>query len=278
MKVIQKSGLKIPVLGLGTWQMRGAECTDAVEKAIAMGYRHVDTAQIYENEAEVGAGIQNSGIPRADIFLTTKVWMDRVSQDAMMASVNESLRKLRTDYVDLLLIHWPVVAVPFKEQMAALQEVRANGKTKMIGVSNFTVQQMREVHDDLHAPIVTNQVEYHPFLNQQPVLDYIGANDMFLTAYSPLARGAVMDSPVIKEIGLKYNKTPGQISLRWLIQQDNVVAIPKAASEKHLKSNMDIFDFALTLDEMNRISGLAKSDGRLINPEWAPQWDTVQAA
>ncbi|HEY8964067.1 MAG TPA: aldo/keto reductase [Alphaproteobacteria bacterium] len=278
MKTFQCGGQRVPVLGLGTWQLRNSECTSAVEKAIDMGYRHIDTAQIYENEAEVGTGIKNSNIARADIFLTTKVWMDRVSHSMMMKSVDESLRKLKTDYVDLLLIHWPVTNIPFKEQIAALKEVRASGKTKGIGVSNFTVAQMREVHDDLDAPIVTNQVEYHPFLSQQPVLDYIRKNDMFLTAYSPLARGAVTESSVIKEIGMKYNKTPGQVTLRWLVQQDNVVAIPKAASEKHIKSNIDIFDFALSLDDMNRISALAKSDGRLINPEWAPQWDKAQAA
>src|SRR5690606_27499098 len=139
----------VPVLGFGTWQLRGAECAYAVEKALEIGYRHIDTAQIYENETEVGTGIQNSKIARSDIFLTTKVCMDRVSQGPMMQSVNESLHKLKTDYVDLLLIHWPVTGVPFKEQMEALQEVRASGKTKAIGVSNFTVAQMREVHDDL---------------------------------------------------------------------------------------------------------------------------------
>lgn len=278
MKTLKSGQQNVPVLGFGTWQLRGAECTSAVEKALEIGYRHIDTAQIYENEAEVGAGIANSKVARSDIFLTTKVWMDRVSQSMMMKSVDESLSKLKTDYVDLLLIHWPVTNIPFKEQMEALKEVRAVGKTRMIGVSNFTVQQMQEVHDELKAPIATNQVEYHPFLNQQPVLDYIRRNDMFLTAYSPLARGAVADAAVIREIGMKYNKTPGQVTLRWLIQQDNVVAIPKAASEKHIRANIEIFDFALTIDEMNRISALAKSDGRLINPEWAPDWDTAKAA
>jgi len=278
MKFFTSGQQKVPVLGLGTWQLRASECESAVEKAIGLGYRHIDTAQIYDNETEVGTGIKNSGLARNEIFLTTKVWMDRVSQSMMMKSVDESLRKLKTDYVDLLLIHWPVTTVPFKEQMEALKEVRAAGKTKLIGVSNFTVQQMHEVHDELQAPIATNQVEYHPFLNQQPVLDYIRQNDMFLTAYSPLARGAVSDVSAIKEIGMKYNKTPGQVTLRWLVQQDNVVAIPKSASEKHILSNIDIFDFALTIDEMAKISALAKSDGRLINPEWAPEWDTARAA
>ena len=278
MKFFSIGQQKIPVLGFGTWKLSGGECRSAVQKALDIGYRHIDTAQIYENEAEVGDGIQDSRVNRGDIFLTTKVWMDNVSQKAMMKSVDESLRKLKTDYVDLLLIHWPVTDVPFREQMDALKDVRTSGKTKLIGVSNFTVQQMTQVHDTLQAPVVTNQVEYHPFLSQQPVLDYIRKNDMFLTAYSPLARGAVAESPAIREIGMKYNKTAGQVTLRWLIQQDNVVAIPKAASEKHIASNIEIFDFALTIDEMNKISALARDDGRLINPAWAPAWDTARAA
>ncbi len=263
----------VPALGFGTWQLRGKECTAAVAKAIDIGYRHIDTAQIYENEADVGAAIAGAGIERKEIFLTTKVWMTNVKDGALQSSVDESLKKLKTDHVDLLLIHWPVKDVPFAEQMKSLAQVKAAGKARLLGVSNFTVAQMKEVVEELKAPIVNNQVEYHPYLSQQPVLDYINEHNMFLTAYSPLARGKVNDSKVLKEIGKKLGKTPGQVALRWLLEQDNVAAIPKAASEKHMRENFEIFDFSLTEDEMRRIHAEARPDGRMISPDWAPKWD-----
>lgn len=175
MDFVTVNDTRIPALGYGTWKLTGGECVKGVEAALGLGYRHIDTAQIYENEAEVGTAIKNSGVARENIFLTTKVWMTHVGDGAMQDSVTESLRKLKTDYVDLLLIHWPVAQVSFAEQMAALRAVHDAGQTKMIGVSNFTVAQMREVAETLNTPIVTNQVEYHPFLSQQPVLQYIKA-------------------------------------------------------------------------------------------------------
>ena len=263
----------VPALGFGTWQLRGKDCTAAVSKAIDIGYRHIDTAQVYENEAEVGAAISGCGIERKEIFLTTKVWMTKVKNGDLQTSVAESLKKLATDYVDLLLIHWPVKDVPFAEQMKALQQVQQEGKAKLIGVSNFTVAQMKEVVESLKVRIVTNQVEYHPYLSQAPVLDYIGAHDMFLTAYSPLARGKVDNSHVLKTIAQKLGKTPGQVALRWLLEQENVAAIPKAGSEKHMRENFEIFDFSLTEEEMRQIHAEAKPDGRMISPDWAPAWD-----
>ncbi|HTK84947.1 MAG TPA: aldo/keto reductase [Patescibacteria group bacterium] len=265
--------IKIPALGLGTWQLRSKECIASVAAALGMGYRHVDTAQIYENESEVGEGIKKSGVARGDIFLTTKVWMDRLHDGDLQKSVDESLKRLKTDYVDLLLIHWPVEDVPFAEQLKALQDAQKKGKAKLIGISNFTVAQMKQVTDEIKAIIATNQVEYHPYLSQKPVLDFCRKHGMFLTAYSPVARGAVTKDKTIQEIAKKHGKTPGQVTLRWLIQQGNVAAIPKAASEKHLKENFEIFDFKLADDEMKRIHALAAPDGRLIDPEWAPAWD-----
>jgi len=264
---------RIPVLGYGTWQLKGIECTMAVEKALQIGYRHIDTAQIYGNEAEVGAAVQSVGVKRSDIFLTTKVWISDVRDGALQKSVDASLRKLRTDYVDLLLIHWPVKDVPFAEQMKALQRVQKEGKAAWIGVSNFTVAQMREVVETIGVPVVNNQVEYHPYLSQQPVLDYVRAHGMFLTAYSPLARGKVKDDPVIGAIAAKNGKTAGQVTLRWLVQQEKVVAIPKAASEEHMRENFGIFDFKLDAEEMEKISACARPDGRIVNSEWSPQWD-----
>lgn len=273
MKTLDVQNKSIPTLGFGTWKLFGDECVTATELALDTGYRHIDTAQIYENEAEVGQAIKNSGIDRGNIFLTTKVWMENVSQNKMAESVDESLRKLKTDYVDLLLIHWPVDNVPLKEQMESLQAIQQSGKAHLIGVSNYPVSLMREVLDDYGVKVANNQVEYHPFLSQKPVLDFAEAHYMWVTAYSPLARGAVAGNPVLKRIGQKYGKSEGQVTLRWLIQQDNVAAIPKAASEAHIRNNFNIYDFILSDEEMNAIFALARPDGRLINPGWAPQWD-----
>jgi 2,5-diketo-D-gluconate reductase B len=234
MDMITVQNQKIPALGYGTWKLEGKGCVEGVETALEIGYRHIDTAQIYQNEEEVGEAIQNSGIARKDIFLTTKVWMDNVRAGDLQASVNSSLVKLRTDYVDLLLIHWPVKDVTFNEQMQALSDVQNQGLAKLIGVSNFTVAQMKEVADTLGVKIACNQVEYHPFLNQKPVLDFVRSHDMFLTAYSPVARGKVMEDKTIKSLADKYGKTPAQITLRWLVQQEKVAAIPNtpAATSK----------------------------------------------
>lgn len=273
MDFIAIRGISVPVLGFGTYQLTGPDCIAAVTRALETGYRHIDTAQIYGNETEVGEAIRGSGVPRSEVFLTTKVWMDRVRDGELQKSVRESLERLKVDYVDLLLIHWPVTEVPLAEQMRALTEVQAEGKARLIGVSNFTVGQMREVVETCGAPIAANQVEYHPFLSQKPVLDYVRAHDMFLTAYSPLARGTVAGDPLLQKIGAKYGKSGGQVTLRWLIQQEKVAAIPKAASLKNMKANFDIFDFRLTDEEMGSISALARPDGRIINPQWSPQWD-----
>ncbi len=273
MKTIKIQNVDIPVLGFGTWKLSGDACIAATELALEVGYRHIDTAQIYGNESEVGQAIQNSGIRRDEVFLTTKIWMENVSPDKMERSVAESLMKLKTDYVDLLLIHWPVAEVPLREQAAALQAVQKAGKTRLIGVSNYPVALMKEVRDDYGVAIANNQVEYHPFLSQKPVLDFARAHNMWVTAYSPLARGAVAGNSVLKLIGQKYGKSEGQVALRWLIQQDNVAAIPKAASEANIRNNIAIFDFALSDKEMSAIFDLSRPDGRLVDPDWAPRWD-----
>lgn len=273
MKSVQIKGRQVAVLGLGTWELRGSVCRDTVGKAIELGYRHIDTAQIYENESEVGAAIKSSGVARSDIFLTTKVWMDNVASSALPKSVEESLKKLKTDYVDLLLLHWPVSGIPLRDQISALEAIQDWGLAKMIGVSNYPTALMRRIIEETEAEIVTNQVEYHPYLSQNAVLDFCRQHNMFLTAYSPLARGKVRTDPVILDIAGKYGKSAGQVTLRWLVQQDGVVAIPKSANPLHLKSNIEIFDFELNADDMARISALASPKGRLINPDWSPTWD-----
>ncbi len=278
MEYIDVRNHKIPALGYGTWQLQGKDCVASIRNALEIGYRHIDTAQIYQNESEVGQAIEGGGVKRGDIFLTTKVWMDNVRDGDLQRSVGDSLKKLRTDYVDLLLIHWPVKEIGFGEQMKALAEVQDKGLAKLIGVSNFTVAQMREVAETLGVAIACNQVEYHPFLDQKPVLDFVRAHDMFLTAYSPVARGKVIDDETIKGIAGRYGKTAAQVTLRWLVQQKRVAAIPKAAKAEHARANFEIFDFALTEAEMNAIHKLARADGRMIDPAWAPAWDTARAA
>jgi len=278
MKLYTHNHVDIPALGFGTWQLRGAECSSCVDLALSEGYRHIDTAQIYENEEEVGFAVSRSNVPRSDVFITTKIWMDNLRDEDVRSSLEVSLKKLKTDYVDLLLVHWPVEAIPLEETMRAFEDVQQLGKTRLIGVSNFTVEQMKEVTDDLGVDIATNQVEYHPTLSQDLVLEFIHEKEMFLTAYSPLGRGKDLEAPVIQEAAEAHNKTPGQIVLRWLVQQDRVAAIPKSANHERIKQNLDIFDFELTKDEMHRIARLAHEGGRLIDPEWAPEWNQVKKA
>lgn len=273
MKSISLQGHKLPSLGFGTWKLRGDEAARAVDFAINNGYRHIDTAQVYENEDGVGEGIKKSGIARGDIFLTTKVWRDAFASDAVMQSVDESLKKLKTDYVDLLLVHWPFPETPVAKMVEDVMKAQESGKAKLIGVSNFTVAQMEEALKVSGGKVCVNQVEYHPYLSQKPVLEFIQKNKMALTAYSPIARGKAVKDTVLKEIGLKYGKNAGQVALRWLVQQDNVAAIPKSATPENIKANIDIFDFELSADDMKKIHALATPDGRQVSPDFAPKWD-----
>ncbi|HNQ91856.1 MAG TPA: aldo/keto reductase [Alphaproteobacteria bacterium] len=273
MKSVEIKGRQVPVLGLGTWELKGSVCQDVVGKALELGYRHIDTAQIYDNESDVGTAIKSSGISRTDIFLTTKVWMDSVASSALPKSVEESLKKLKTDYVDLLLLHWPVSGIPLRDQISALETVQDWGLAKMIGVSNYPTALMRRIIEETEAEIVTDQVEYHPYLSQSAVLDFCRQHDMFLTAYSPLARGKVRTDMTLLEIAGKYGKSAGQVALRWLVQQESVVAIPKTENLLHLNTNLEIFDFELSPEEMAKISALAQPNGRIVAPDWSPKWD-----
>lgn len=258
----------VPGLGLGTWELTGRLCADRVREALELGYRHIDTAQMYENETEVGKGIAESHVPRDDVFITTKLWFDDLEGPDVVPSVEESLERLGTDYVDLLLIHWPDEDVPLGETLEAMLRVQEQGKARFIGVSNFTVELWKEALDT--APAHVNQVEYHPFLDQQPLLDLARERGVHLIAYSPLARGRVIDNETLQEIGERHGKTAAQVALRWLLQQDRVAAaIPKAASSAHLRENRDIFDFELTPSEMLQISALRGAE-RMVDPSWAP--------
>lgn len=274
MHAVSSNGANIPALGFGTFRMSGAEVLRILPQALKLGFRHVDTAQIYGNEAEVGEAIQKSGIARADIFLTTKVWVDNYRQDAFIASVDESLRKLRTDHVDLLLLHWPGSDVPMAERIGALNEVRNAGKVRHIGISNFNAAQMEEATRLSDAPIATNQVEYHPYLDQTKVLQTARRLGMSLTAYYAMANGKVPADPLLAEIGGRHGKTAAQVALRWLVQQQDVIVLSKTATEARLKENFAIFDFALTREEMAAVRELARPSGRIVNPQGlAPEWD-----
>lgn len=262
----------MPALGFGTWQLEGEECINAIPIAVETGYRHIDTAQVYGNEAEVGKGLEASGIDQQDIFLTTKIWMDNLSPSDVKQSTQESLNKLRTDYVDLLLIHWPSDSVPLDETLGAMSDLVDAGSVKHLGVSNFTTRHLDEAKEVSDKPIFCNQVEYHPYLDQTPVLNWCRENDTFLVAYSPLARADVFSDETLQKIGAQYGKTAGQVCLRWHLQQPGVSAIPKSANPNHIRANFDIFDFQLSDEDMDRINQM-RGDGRLIEPAWAPDWD-----
>lgn len=272
---IEAKGAKVPAMGLGTYGMTGKTGVDAVRFALEVGYRHVDTAQMYENEAEVGQGIVDSGIPRAEIFLTTKVLPRNLGAGDLQRSTDASLERLKTDYVDLLLVHWPNPAIPLGETLGAIAQVKAEGKARHIGVSNFTVALLGAAVADHGADLLANQVEYHPFLSQKPVLACLSRHGMMLTAYRPVAKGETNQDSVLAGIGKKYGKSGAQVALRWLIEQDRVAAIPKAASREHCQANFDIFDFSLDAADAAAIWAL-NGGRRFLNPSWAPEWDAPE--
>lgn len=266
---IESRGASVPKLGFGTFEMGGDDCYEGVRDALAVGYRHIDTAAAYENEAEVGRGLRSSGVDRSEVWLTTKVWMDDLEPDAVRASVERSLGALETDYVDLLLIHWPSPDVPLERTLSAMEGLREDGLIRHPGVSNFPPGLFRRALD--LAPVLTDQVEYHPFLGQDEVLSICAERDVFLTAYAPLAHGKVPDDPVLEEIGRAHGKTASQVALRWLVEQDRVVTVPKASSPERRRENFEIFDFELADEERERIDGLPK-DQRDFDPSFAPDW------
>jgi 2,5-diketo-D-gluconate reductase B len=249
-------GEKVPALGLGTWRLSGEECSRAVERALALGYRHIDSAQMYRNEDEVGKGMQSSGVNREEVFLTTKVWPSDFSYKRIIETTRESLKRLRTVRVDLLLMHWPSEGVPLEETLSAMRELQEEGSVRHIGVSNFPPSMVEDAAR--HAEIFCNQVEYHPYEAQDELLEQAKKMDYLLTAYRPLSKGTILNDETLQEIAEAHGKTSAQVALRWLIQQEKVAAIPKATSEDHLKSNLDVFDFELSEEEMEHIFGLTR--------------------
>jgi 2,5-diketo-D-gluconate reductase B len=262
----------IPLLGLGTWELRGTVCSRIVEQALRLGYRHIDTAQAYENEREVGEGLRHSGLPRESVFVTTKVWYTNLRPADLLRSARESLFKLKLDHLDLLLIHWPNSSVPLDQTLTALCKAKRDGITKHIGVSNFPVTMIDQAVRLSSEKLVANQIEMHPFLDQSAVVAACREAGMAVTAYSPIVRGRAGHDPVLGRIGRAHGKTAAQVCLRFLAQQ-GIVSIPRTSKLERLSENAEIFDFSLSEAEMAELKGLARPDGRLVNPSWAPAWD-----
>ncbi|HKJ24410.1 MAG TPA: aldo/keto reductase [Myxococcota bacterium] len=271
-KVLSANGARIPALGLGTWQLEGETCTQRVADALAMGYRHVDTAKAYGNHAAVGAGLTRAGVDRDEIFLTSKVWFDDLAYPDVIASTEASLKELGTDHLDLLLVHWPNPRVPLEETFEAMLELREKQRIRYLGVSNFPPTWVERAVR--LAPIVCDQVEYHPLLGQDHLLEKLRAHDMALVAYSPLAHGEGLDHPTLQEIARAHGRSPAEVALRWLLAQDGVGAIPKAASRAHLEQNLRATTLELSGEEMRRIHALAEREGeRTVDPDFAPSWE-----
>lgn len=255
MEYVTAQGVDIPAVGFGTYPMKGETCLTAVQQALETGYRHVDTAQMYNNERAVGQAIADADVPRDDVFLVTKILRRNLAYEDILKSVKESREKLATD-IDLLLIHAPSRTVPLEESIEAMNDLQDRGTVEHIGVSNFSVGQLQDAISASATPILTNQVEYHPFRNQTDVLKFCIENDVMLTAYSPLAEGRVVGNDLLEKIGDRYGKTEAQVALRWLLQQELVSVIPKASSPEHIQENFDVFDFELTDEEMAEIFDL----------------------
>jgi diketogulonate reductase-like aldo/keto reductase len=269
---VQANGAAIPAIGLGTWELRGRTCARLIEQAIKLGYRHIDTAQAYDNERDVGDGIRASHVARHDIFVTTKIWTTHFAPHNLERSVKESLTRLRMTEVDLLLLHWPNPHVPLEETLGALAHAKRMGLAKHIGVSNFTVALIDRAVAVCPEPLVCNQVEYHPYLDQTAVRAACRAHDLALVAYSPIAKGSVRGDETLAAIARSHRKSAAQVCLRWLIQQ-GAVAIPRTSKIERLSENIDVFDFELAGEEMASISALGRPDGRLTDFGFAPKWD-----
>jgi len=263
---VEAGGASIPLLGLGTWDLRGRTCTRAVEQALRLGYRHIDTAQMYENEREVGEGLRASAVKRAEVFVTTKIWPSHFRPRELERAARDCLMRLRLTEVDLLLLHWPNPQLPLSETIGALCKVKRDGLARHIGVSNFTVALVDEALGVSNEPLVCDQIECHPFLDQSKLIAACRRRGMAVVAYSPLAQGKVHRNAVLGNIGAAHNKTAAQICLRFLVQQ-NIVVIPRTGKPERLSENAAIFDFDLDDAEMAEISALARRDGRIV--DWA---------
>ena len=261
------SGEKIPVLGLGTWKLTGKTCAGAVKTALRLGYSHIDTAWVYGNQNEIGKALQEYGADRKKLFITSKVWQEHLHFADALNSIDETLSQLQTDYVDLLLVHWPNRSVPMEETFRAFKKIVDAGKAKSVGVSNFTERHLREAISVSEVPVSVNQVEFHPRLFQESLLGFCNENKIALTAYSPVGRGTLSNEPILKKIGKAHSASVAQVSLAWLMSK-GIVVIPKASSETHLKENLEAVSLKLSKQELSGIDSLG-SGHRLVNPGFA---------
>ncbi|AEH36246.1 aldo/keto reductase [Halopiger xanaduensis] len=259
----------MPMLGLGTWQNEDPdECAESVRTALETGYRHIDTAQAYDNEGAVGDGIAAADVDREDVFLATKVWIDNLAHDDVLETARESLDRLGVDYVDLLYVHWPSREYDAEETLSAFDELYDEGLIENVGVSNFLPEQVEEAVELCDAPIFANQVELHPLLPQDEIREVCDTHDIEVVGYSPLARGAVFDQPEIREVAEKHDVSEAQVSLAWA-REKGVTAIPKSASEDHIRDNFESLTLELDVDDVETIDAIDGTD-RQIDPGFAP--------
>jgi diketogulonate reductase-like aldo/keto reductase len=273
MQFVEANGARIPTIGLGTMTLKGDVCVQAVKTALQMGYRHLDSAAYYGNEVENGEGMRQSGIKREEIFLCTKVRQDDLMPDKFEKVIDQSLVNFKLPYVDLLLIHWNNKDVPLKLSVGALCKAKKDGKTKHVGVANFTTKLLDEAWAVTSEPLVCNQIEVHPFINQDKVIATSKKYGMAVVAYVPIARGKVPGAEVLERIGKTHGKSAAQVSLRYLVQL-GCCPIPRTANPAHLKENLEVFDFKLSDSEMAELKKLNATNMRVVNPPHAPVWDT----
>jgi 2,5-diketo-D-gluconate reductase B len=272
MENLQTQGISLPRLGLGTFRMQGDTCRAAVESALALGYRHLDTAEMYANEEAIGAAIAASKVARGDLHITTKVWNENLAPDAIRKAFDASLKKLRVDHIDLYLVHWPARNMNLPAIFETLIKLKEEGRTRAIGVANFNIALLKTVVEEIKAPIACDQVEYHVMLDQTPLRKYLAAKSIPLVAYCPLAQGRVASDAALAKIGKKHNATAAQVALKWLLDQDGVAAIPKASRAESQQANLDALKVTLDDEDRKVIAALPK-DRRCVNPGFAPAWD-----
>jgi len=265
-------GIALPRLGLGTYRMTGGTCRAAVASGLALGYRHIDTAEMYGNEDAVGAGIADAGLPRDQIHVTTKAWNDHLAPDAIRHAIETSLAKLKLDYVDLYLIHWPSPHMDLPAALETLMRLRSEKLTRAIGVANFNLPLLKQAVEKIGAPIACNQIEYHVFLDQTPMRAYMAQQRIPLVAYAPLAQGRLAETPELAAIAEKHGASAAQVALAWLLGQENVAAIPKAQRRESQQANLDALKIKLDDADRKAIAALPK-DRRFVNPGFAPDWN-----
>ena len=273
MKYIQLGTRNFPAIGLSTYKLVGTTATNVILKAIELGYRHIDTAQLYENEAAIGAALEQSGLQREEFYLTTKVWPSNLSEERFLRSVKESLRLLKVDHVDLLLIHWPHHQHPVRDYIQRLIQAQESGLATEIGVSNFNVAQLNAALQE-GARIVTNQVEFHPWVNQEKLRNFMLSKNIALTSYSPFGQGKWLGNKKLAALAATYLRTPAQIILRWMMQKENILAIPKSSQPSRLTENLHVFDFELSTKDMEIIDAWKLSNMRIVDAQEGADWDT----